>query len=176
MSLYEFKGITPKISENVFIAESSDVIGNVTLGSDASVWHGAVIRGDIEPITIGDNTNIQDLSMLHTSAGAPLKIGNNVTVGHSVTLHSCTVEDNCLIGMGSTILDGAVIGAGSLVAAGSVVTPGKSFPPNSMIKGSPAKAVRELTDQEMKMYHNHYKSYLKYKNEYLKEGNYKKID
>jgi carbonic anhydrase/acetyltransferase-like protein (isoleucine patch superfamily) len=174
MSIYEFKGKSPKISENCFIAESSDIIGDVQIGSDASIWFGTVIRGDLDPIKVGTNSNVQENSSLHTTHGIPLTVGDNVTIGHSVTLHSCVVEDNCLIGMGSTILDKAVIGAGSLVAAGSVVTPGKKFPPNSMIKGAPAKFIRELTDEEKDIYHNHYKSYIVTKDDFLSEG-FKKI-
>jgi carbonic anhydrase/acetyltransferase-like protein (isoleucine patch superfamily) len=174
MSIYEFNGKSPKISENCFIADSCDIIGDVEIGADASIWFGTVIRGDLDPIKVGANSNVQENSSLHTTKGIPLTIGDNVTIGHSVTLHSCTVEDNCLIGMGSTVLDGALIGAGSLVAAGSVVTPGKKFPAGSMIKGSPAKAVRELTDEEKKLYNNQYKNYLLTKEGFLGEG-FKKI-
>ena len=169
MSLYKLKNHKPSISEGVFIASSADVIGRVKVGHNASLWFNVVARGDVNEIMIGDNTNIQDLSMLHVVEKLPLLIGRNVSVGHHVTLHACTIGDSCLIGMGATILDGAVIGSGSVVAAGSLVPPGKVFPKNVMIMGSPAKVVRELSNGEKEEYHNHYKNYLLAKDEYLND-------
>lgn len=167
MALYSYRDIEPKIAEGVFLAPSADVIGKVSIGADSSVWHQVVIRGDVNCIEIGKETNIQDLSILHVTKDFPLVIGSGVTIGHHVVLHACTIGNNCLIGMGAIVLDGAVIGPGSVVAGGSVVPPGKSYPPNSMIMGSPAKVVRELREDEKLQYHNHYKSYLLAKSEYL---------
>jgi carbonic anhydrase/acetyltransferase-like protein (isoleucine patch superfamily) len=123
-------------------------MGNVELGENASVWFGAVIRGDTECIRIGRNTNIQDASVLHADVGKPLTLGDNVTVGHQVMLHGCTVGDGSLIGIGAIVLNGAKIGKGCIVGAGSLVTEGKEFPDGSMIIGSPAKVVRELSAEQ----------------------------
>ena len=168
MSIHELANFRPTIEEGVFIAPSADLIGRVTMKKNSNIWFNCVARGDINEIIIGENTNIQDLSMLHVETSLPLIIGNNVTVGHSVTLHACTIEDNSLIGMGATILDGAVIGKNSLVAAGSLVPPGKVYPEGSFIVGSPAKVKRELTEQEKKQYGEHYKRYIESKDYYLK--------
>ncbi len=167
MSLYKYFEHEPQIARGCFIAKSSDVIGQVTMGENSSLWYQVVARGDVNKIIIGENTNIQDLSMLHVIEQLPLIIGKNVSVGHSVILHACTIGDGCLIGMGAKILDGAVIGENSLVAAGSVVAPGKKYPPRSYIIGSPAKVKRELTDEEVSQYSNHYKSYLITKDEFI---------
>ena len=134
-----------------WVAPNAVVIGDVTLKKNASVWFGSVLRGDNDPIILGENSNIQDNSVCHTDDGMPLIIGNNVTVGHKVILHSCTVGDNSLIGMGSTVLNKAKIGNNCLVGANALVTEGKEFPDNSLIVGSPAKVKRELTDMEKKI-------------------------
>ena len=175
MSVYSYGKHDPRIPPSCFVAPSADVIGKVSLGENASLWYQVVARGDVNRIEVGENTNIQDLSMLHVIDELPLIIGSNVSVGHHVTLHACTVEDHCLIGMGAVVLDGAKIGENSLVAAGALVPPGKEFPPDSMIMGSPAKLIRELTPEEKKRYGNHYLSYLETKNAYLKEGFIKKL-
>jgi len=167
MSLYSYKEFSPIIPSTAFIAPSADVIGRVTLGEHASVWHQCVVRGDINSISIGNNTNIQDLSILHVTYAGKLTIGSQVTVGHAVTLHACTVEDHCLIGMGAVILDGAHIGHHSVVAGGSVVPPGKVYPPHSMIVGNPAVVKRPLRPDEVTMYGEHYRSYVQSKNEFL---------
>ena len=133
------------------LAPNAVVIGDVSLKKNASVWFGSVLRGDNDPIILGENSNIQDNSVCHTDDGMPLIIGNNVTVGHKVILHSCTVGDNSLIGMGSTVLNKAKIGNNCLVGANALVTEGKEFPDNSLIVGSPAKVKRELTDMEKKI-------------------------
>lgn len=169
MTLYRYKNIEPTIAEGCFIADSADVIGKVFLGKNVSLWFQVVARGDVNEIHIGDNCNIQDLTMLHVEDNIPLIIKENVSVGHSVTLHACTVEEGCLIGMGATVLDGAVIGKNSIVAAGSVVPPGKVYPPESFIIGTPAVVKRKLTPQEVEQYSNHYKSYLVTKDEYLND-------
>ena len=171
----KFKGWMPKLDRNAWIAEGASVIGRVTMGEDSAVWFGCVVRGDVHNITIGDRSNIQDLSMIHIthykkedmSDGNPTIIGNDVTVGHRVMLHGCTIEDACLIGMSATILDGAVIGKESIVGAGSLVTKNKKFPPRSLIIGSPAKVVRELRDDEVDELYASAKRYVKFKNEYL---------
>ncbi len=146
MALYELDGKAPELGAGAWVADSAQVMGAVVLGENASVWFGAVIRGDTETIRIGVNSNIQDLSVLHADIGFPLTIGDNVTVGHQVMLHGCTVGDNSLIGIQAVILNNAKIGKNSIVGAGSVVTEGKEFPDNSLIIGSPAKVVRTLDD------------------------------
>ena len=147
--IYSFNDKEPIIGSDCFIAPSADVIGDVVLGEGTSVWYGAVIRGDDGPIRIGSGSNVQDNAVLHLTKAQDLVIGDNVTIGHGAILHACTIEDGCLIGMGSIVLDGAHIGSDSLVAAGSLVSPNKTFPPRSLIMGSPAKAVRSLSDEDL---------------------------
>jgi carbonic anhydrase/acetyltransferase-like protein (isoleucine patch superfamily) len=148
MPLYRINGFSPTLDpEQVWIAPSADVIGDVRLANGASIWFGAVIRGDNTPIIIGAESNIQEGAMLHSDPGAPLSIGARCTVGHHAVLHGCTIEDEVLIGMGAIILNRAVIGAGSIVGAGALVTEDKSFPPGSLIIGAPAKAVRTLDER-----------------------------
>ena len=146
MALYELDGVAPQLATDAWVADSAEVIGNVKLGENASIWFGAVLRGDTETLTIGRGSNVQDLSVLHADVGCPLTIGDDVTVGHQVMLHGCTIGDNSLIGIQSVILNNAKIGRNSIVGAGSVVTEGKEFPDNSLIVGSPAKVVRTLDD------------------------------
>ena len=141
--------MAPRVDPTAWVADSAQVMGNVTLEADASIWFGVVIRGDNEPITIGEGSNIQDASVLHSDLGKPLKVGKRVTVGHGVMLHGCTVGDESLIGIGAVVLNGAVIGKNCLVGAGSLVTEGKVFPDGSMIMGSPARVVRQLTPEQM---------------------------
>lgn len=148
MAIYALDGAAPKIAESAWVADSAQVMGNVVLAEDASIWFGVVIRGDTETIRIGRGSNIQDLSVLHADHGMPLTVGEDVTVGHQVMLHGCTVGDGSLIGIGAVVLNGAKIGKGCLVGAGSLVTEGKEFPDGSMIIGSPAKAVRELSAEQ----------------------------
>lgn len=136
----------PTIHPSAFIAPTASVMGRVTIGADASVWYGAVLRGDLEAIEIGDETNIQDLTMVHADPGAPCRIGKRVGVGHRAILHGCTVEDLCLIGMGSIILNGACIGGGSVVAAGALVPEGMLVPPGSLVMGVPGRIVRPVDD------------------------------
>jgi len=170
-----FKNYTPKIGNNTWIAPSADVIGRATIGEDCSIWFGTVVRADVHYIQIGDRVSVQDLSMIHVthykkddmSDGNPTIIGDDVTIGHRVMLHGCTIEDACLIGMSATILDGAVIGKESIVGAGALVTKNKKFPPRSLIMGSPAKVVRELTEDEIKELYESAKRYVAFKNEYV---------
>jgi carbonic anhydrase/acetyltransferase-like protein (isoleucine patch superfamily) len=145
MALYELEGVAPRVAEGAWVAESAQVMGNVELGENASVWFGSVLRGDTEVIRIGRGSNIQDGSVLHADIGKPLTLGENVTVGHKVMLHGCTIGDGSLIGIGAIVLNGAKIGRGCIVGAGALVTEGKEFADGSMIIGSPAKAVREMT-------------------------------
>ena|SRR5450830_632300 len=149
MAIYELEGMAPQISDTAWVADSAQVMGDVVLAEDASVWFGAVIRGDMDHIRIGKRTNIQDLSVLHADVGMPLTLGDDVTVGHQVMLHGCTIGDGSLIGIGAIVLNGAKIGKGCLMGAGSLVTEGKEFPDGSMIIGSPAKAVRQLTPEQL---------------------------
>ena len=150
-----FKGIEPQVPEECFVAPSADIIGDVEIGEQSSVWFQVIIRGDVNKIRIGKRTNIQDAAVLHVTRdkppqkGAPLTIGDDVTVGHRATLHGCTIKNRVLIGMGASMLDHAVIDDDSIVAAGALVTKGKVFPPRSLIQGSPATAVRELTADEI---------------------------
>jgi len=172
--LHKFKDKVPAIKEGTWIASSADVIGDVTIGKECSVWFGCVVRGDVHSISIGDRTNIQDLSMIHVthykngdrSTGNPTIIGNDVTVGHRVMLHGCTIEDACLIGMSATILDGAVIGKESIIGAGALVTKNKVFPPRSLIVGTPAKVIRELNDEEVLELYASAKRYVTFKKDY----------
>ena len=138
-----------KFSPRVMLSPYCTVIGDVFLGSDTSVFAGTQIRGDCEPIYIGSKTNIQENACLHVSMGSKLDVGNNVTVGHGAILHGCTIDDNVLVGMGAIVMDDAVIGRNCLIAAGALVTQGKVFEPGSLVMGSPAKAVRLLTDEEV---------------------------
>ena len=148
MAIYELDQIAPRVAASAWVADSAQVMGNVELAEDSSVWFGAVIRGDTETIRIGRGSNIQDASVLHADIGKPLTVGDNVTVGHQVMLHGCTIGDGSLIGIGAIVLNGAKIGKGCIVGAGALVTEGKEFPDGSMIIGSPAKAVRELTPEQ----------------------------
>jgi carbonic anhydrase/acetyltransferase-like protein (isoleucine patch superfamily) len=152
MAIYELDGQGPDLPAdgNYFIADTATVIGKVRLKQGASVWFGAVIRGDNEWIEIGEGSNVQDGSTCHTDLGFPLTIGKNCTVGHNAILHGCTVEDGSLIGMGSIVLNGAKIGRNSIVGAGSVITAGKQFPENSLIIGSPARVIRTLEPDQIR--------------------------
>jgi carbonic anhydrase/acetyltransferase-like protein (isoleucine patch superfamily) len=150
MSIYELDGQGPDLPAdgNYFIADSAEVIGKVRLLNSASIWFGAVLRGDNEWIEVGEGSNVQDNSTCHTDPGYPLMIGRNCTVGHNVILHGCTLEDETLVGMGSIVMNGARIRRGSVVGAGSIITEGKEFPEYSLIIGSPARAIRTLTPEQ----------------------------
>ncbi len=149
MAIYELDGVAPRVAGSAWVADSAQVMGNVVLEGDSSVWFGAVLRGDTETITLGQGSNIQDGSVLHADVGFPLTVGANVTVGHQVMLHGCTIGDESLIGIGATVLNGARIGRNCLVGAGALVTEGKTFPDGSMILGSPARVVKSLTPEQI---------------------------
>jgi carbonic anhydrase/acetyltransferase-like protein (isoleucine patch superfamily) len=145
MPLYEIDGLKPIVPEDSWVAPSADLIGDARLGDGVGIWFGAVIRADNTPIIVGDRTNIQEGAMLHSDPGIPLTIGSDCTIGHHAILHGCTLGDRVLVGMGAVVLNHAVIGDDCLIGAGALVTEGKTFPPGSLIIGSPAKAVRELS-------------------------------
>lgn len=144
MPLYEIDGQRPSVADGAWIAPSAELIGAVVLGEGASVWFGAVIRADNTPITLGARSNVQEGAVLHSDPGVPLTVGEDVTIGHRAVLHGCTIGDRVLVGMGATILNGAVIGDGCLIGAGALVTEGKTFPPNALIIGAPARVARML--------------------------------
>lgn len=149
MAIYELGDHAPRIAAGAWVADSAQVIGRVALAEGASVWYGAILRGDNEWITIGARSNVQDCSMLHTDMGWPLTLGEDVSVGHQVMLHGCTVGDGSLIGIQAIVMNGARIGRNCLVGAGAIVTEGKEFPDHSLIIGAPAKVVRELTPDQI---------------------------
>ncbi|MDQ2778118.1 MAG: gamma carbonic anhydrase family protein [Pseudomonadota bacterium] len=159
MAIYQLDEDRPRIGEGAWVADSAQVIGRVSLGPDASVWFGCVLRGDNEWITIGARSNVQEGTVMHTDIGAPLNIGDDVTVGHQVMLHGCHIGDGSLIGIQAVVLNGARIGRQCLVGAGALVTEGKEFPDHSLIIGSPARCVRQLTPEqldELKRIPSHY--------------------
>ena len=147
--LLPFDGSEPVVAETAYIADNAALIGRVTVAADASVWFGAVLRGDTDAIVLGAHSNLQDNVVVHCDTGVPTTIGSGVSVGHGAVVHGCTIEDDCLVDMHATVLNGAVIGAGSLVAGGAVVLEGTVVPPRSLVAGVPAKVRRELTDDEL---------------------------
>ncbi|ABE42329.1 gamma carbonic anhydrase family protein [Polaromonas sp. JS666] len=149
MAIYSLNGVAPQISESAWVEKSATVIGNVELQNDASVWFGAILRGDSDKIHVGKGSNIQDRSVFHVDKGQPLHIGNFVTIGHGVTLHGCSIGDGSLVGINAVILNGAMIGKNCLIGAGSLVTEGKEFPDGWLVVGSPAKAIRPLTREQI---------------------------
>ncbi|ABQ24414.1 gamma carbonic anhydrase family protein [Geotalea uraniireducens] len=172
-----FQGIAPQIDPTAFIAETAVVIGDVTIGPQSSIWYNCVARGDVNFIRIGARSNIQDLSMLHVThkknaddPGAPLIIGDDVTVGHSVTLHGCTVENGAFIGMQAIVMDKVVVGAGALVGARALVTEGTIIPPHTLWVGSPAKYKRELSSDEVAWLQRSAGNYVKYALQYINDA------
>lgn len=160
MAIYRLGDVSPKIHPEAWVADSADIIGNVELAELASVWFNVTIRGDNERIKVGRGSNVQDNSVLHTDAGMPLDIGENVTVGHQVMLHGCTIGAGSLIGIQAVVLNGARIGRDCLIGAGALVTEGKEIPDRSMVLGSPGKVVRTLTDKDIEMMHRGIKIYI----------------
>lgn len=165
--LHKYRDHLPQVGRDVFIAPGADVIGDVTIGDRVNIWYGVVIRGDMAPITIGEGSNIQDLSMVHVDFNKPTDIGKNVTIGHSAIIHACTIGDNTLIGMGATILDGAKIGKHVIIGANSLVSQNKEIPDNSLVFGSPAKVIRTLSDEEIEFLDHHAITYQELAKEYL---------
>jgi gamma-carbonic anhydrase len=144
-----FEGKTPRIGEEVFIADNAVVIGDVTIGASSSIWYGTIIRGDIHSITIGDGTNIQDLCVVHVTADAhDTRIGDQVTIGHRAIVHGCRIGSRVLVGMGAVVMDGVIVEEGSVIGAGALLPPGKHFPPHSLIVGSPAQVKRPISPEE----------------------------
>jgi carbonic anhydrase/acetyltransferase-like protein (isoleucine patch superfamily) len=160
MAIYQLGEHAPDIAPSAYITENANVIGKVRIEANASVWFGATLRGDNELITVGANSNVQENSVLHTDPGLPLTIGKNVTIGHQAMLHGCTIGDGSLVGIQAVILNGARIGRNCLVGAGALVTEGKEFPDNSLIIGSPAKAVRTLSDEDVARMHGNTANYV----------------
>lgn len=165
----EYKGGKLHQGKEVFIAETANIIGDVTLGDNTSVWYNAVLRADLEPIKIGNNTSIQDNCTLHVVYNGPVIVGDNVTIGHNAIVHGATIEDNCMIGMGAIVLDHAVIGRGSIIGAGSVVSPGKIIPPHSQVLGIPGKVVKELPEDKEQWLIDWAKDYVDLSRNYLNE-------
>ncbi len=154
MAIYEIEGISPTLpqSGNYWVAETATVMGRVILKENASIWYGAVLRGDNDPITIGENTNIQDGSVIHTDIGMPCTVGAHVTVGHMVMLHGCTVGDESLIGIGATVLNGARIGRNCIIGAHALIPEGKEIPDNSLVMGAPGKVIKQVSEQQVAMF------------------------
>ena len=174
MSLFSYLNISPVLGDRIYLHPSCQVIGDVKIGDDSSVWCNTVLRGDVNHISIGRGTNIQDLTMGHVShktpakpEGSPLIIGDYVTVGHSVILHGCTIGNDCLIGMGSIVMDDAVIPDYVMIGAGSLISPGKVLESGMLYMGRPAKAVRKLTDEELAYLRYSAEHYIRVKNNYL---------
>lgn len=175
MSIRDFTNKKPSIHSSTFVDETALVLGDVEIGENCSIWPMTVVRGDVNSIYIGNNTNIQDNSVLHVTHDGPynpggydLKVGNNVTVGHRVILHGCHIGDSCLIGMGATIMDGVVVESHTLIGAGSLVTPNKHIESGYLWMGSPARKVRKLSDEEIKAIEYSADNYVKLKNEHIK--------
>jgi gamma-carbonic anhydrase len=168
MAIYELKGVTPTLGREVFVADSAAVIGDVHLGEQASVWFGAVVRGDYYPIRIGARSNLQDNVVVHITAGVvATTIGDDVTVGHSAIIHGCTIGSRVLVGMGSTVLDGAIVGDDTFIAAGSLVTPRTVIPPRSFVLGRPAKVLRPVRAEDTAAIHDGGSLYVGYARDFL---------
>ncbi len=165
--LRPYKGILPRVDPSAYVDESAQVIGDVHIGADSSVWMNVVIRGDVNVICIGNRSNIQDGTIVHVMRDThPTRVGHDVTVGHAALLHGCTIEDRCLIGMGAQLLNGAEIGSDSIVAAGTLVTEGTRIPPRSLVMGRPGKVKRPLTDAEVASILDYSERYVGYKKDY----------
>ncbi len=166
-----FGGKAPRLLESVFAADDALVIGDVEIGEDSSLWFGAIVRGDVNTIRIGARTNVQDYSVLHVTHDThPTVVGDDVTLGHRATLHGCTIKDRCLVGIGAVVMDGAVVGEDAMVGAGSLVPPGMVVPSGTLAVGVPAKVKRPLTPQEIAFLRTSASNYVRYAQEYLREG------
>ncbi|CAN5797519.1 gamma carbonic anhydrase family protein [soil metagenome] len=166
MAIYQLGEISPEIDPSAYITDSANIIGKVRIDAHASIWFDVTIRGDNELISVGENSNVQEGCILHTDPGCPLSIGKNVTIGHQAMLHGCSIGDGSLIGIQAVILNGAKIGKNCLVGAGALITEGKEFPDNSLIIGTPAKAVRVLTDEAIAAMHGNTANYVQRAQEY----------
>ncbi len=166
MAIYQLGEISPEIDPSAYITDSANIIGKVRIDANASIWFDVTIRGDNELISVGENSNVQEGCILHTDPGCPLSIGKNVTIGHQAMLHGCSIGDGSLIGIQAVILNGAKIGKNCLVGAGALITEGKEFPDNSLIIGTPAKAVRVLTDEAIAAMHGNTANYVQRAQEY----------
>ena len=165
--LRPFGSVHPRVAETAFIDQSAQVIGDVVIGGDSSVWMNAVIRGDVNSIRVGRRTNIQDGCVVHVMSGSyPTSLGDDVTIGHAAVLHGCTVEDRCLVSMGVIVLNGAKIGVDSIIAAGALITEGMVVPSRSLVMGTPGRVRRTLTDDEVVSIRRYSEHYVEYKNEY----------
>ncbi|HEY7333603.1 MAG TPA: gamma carbonic anhydrase family protein [Bryobacteraceae bacterium] len=158
--LREYRGVSPRVAASAYVDPAATVIGDVIVGERSSVWPGATLRGDIDPIRVGDETSIQEGTVVHTDKGHPTTIGNRVTVGHAAVIHGCTIEDDALIGIGAIVLNGAKIGKGAVVAAGSLVTEGMEVPPATLVMGSPAKPRRPVSPEEQARFQKGVKGYV----------------
>lgn len=170
MPLYAYQGKRPQLDPSVFVAPSAEVIGEVGAATDASIWYGCLLRGDIAKIEIGERTNVQDLTVVHVDHNQPTLIGSDVTIGHRAVIHACTIGSGCLIGMGAIILNGAEIGEGSLIGAGTLIPPRKKIPPGSMVLGVPGKVVRRLTPAEIEDQRKHAAGYVELARNFIAEG------
>jgi carbonic anhydrase/acetyltransferase-like protein (isoleucine patch superfamily) len=169
--IHAYRALTPRVHASAFVAESAQVIGDVELAEDTSVWFCSVVRGDVNIIRVGRGTNIQDGTIMHVNRGGePTILGDFVTVGHAARLHGCRIADHCLIGIGAIVLDGAEVGEESLVAAGSLVTPGTRIPPRSFVMGTPARVRRAVNDGDLDLIRRSARNYITLKNEYRGEG------
>ena len=169
MAIFQLGQLVPSVDPTAYVADSATVIGQARLEANSSVWFGAVVRSDSDVITIGENSNVQDGAVLHADPGFPLTLGRNVTVGHQAMLHGCTIGEGTLVGIQAVVLNGAKIGRNSLVGAGALVTEGKEFPDNSLIIGSPAKAVRTLSESDIQGMHHAYEHYVE-RGQFYKEN------
>ena len=166
--LRQFKGVTPRVHDTAYVDDSAQVIGDVEIGAESSVWMNAVVRGDVHSIRIGNRSNLQDATVVHVMNGThPTTIGNDVTIGHAAVVHGCTIADRVLIGMGAILLNGASVGEDSIVAAGTLVTEETTFPPRSLVMGSPGKVKRELTDAEVASILQYSERYVGYRLDYM---------
>ena len=166
--IMDFEGVTPRINKNTYISESVDIIGKVNVEENVNIWFGTRLRGDMNNIIIGENTNIQENSVVHVDINSPCIIGKNVTIGHGTIIHGCSISDNVLVGMGSIILNNAKIGKNTIIGAGSIVTQGKEFPEGVLILGNPAKVIRQLTEAEIESIQRSADNYVSLSKKYKK--------
>ena len=166
-AIVAYDGKAPRLAASVFLAEGSAVTGDVEIGEDSSLWFGTVVRGDVNTVRIGARTNLQDLTVVHVTAGKhPTVVGDDVTVGHRAVLHGCTVKDRCLVGIGAIVLDGAVVGPDAMIGAGALVPPGMVVPSGKLVLGAPARVVRDLTPEEIASFRNSAARYVGYAAKY----------